>query len=81
MTPDLNISLKPFHFFASEEKSNFFTRIQNENQVEEAVHWCHENKYPFLIIGSGSNILFTKNGKCLCNSFIKFFINACKSNK
>ena len=61
MTPDLNISLKPFHFFASEEKSNFFTRIQNENQVEEAVHWCHENNYPFLIIGSGSNILFTKN--------------------
>jgi UDP-N-acetylmuramate dehydrogenase len=61
MTPDLNISLKPFHFFSSEEKSNFFTRIQNENQVKEAVHWCHENNYPLLILGAGSNVLFTQN--------------------
>jgi UDP-N-acetylmuramate dehydrogenase len=61
MTPELNISLKPFHNFASEEQSIFFTRIVHLNQVEEAVNWCKENKYPLLILGAGSNVLFTKN--------------------
>jgi UDP-N-acetylmuramate dehydrogenase len=61
MTPELNISLKPFHNFASEEKTSFFTKIMHVNQVEEAVDWCKENNYPLFVLGAGSNILFTEH--------------------
>jgi len=61
MTTEQNISLQPFHFFASEERCNFFTRIQTTKDVSDSIQWCNENKYPILFVGSGSNILFTQN--------------------
>jgi UDP-N-acetylmuramate dehydrogenase len=61
MTTEQNTSLKPFHFFASEERCNFFTRIQTTKEVSDSIQWCNENKYPILFVGSGSNVLFTQN--------------------
>jgi UDP-N-acetylmuramate dehydrogenase len=61
MTTEQNISLQSFHFFASEERCNFFTRIQTTKDVSDSIQWCNENKYPLLFIGSGSNVLFTQN--------------------
>jgi len=59
MNPEKNISLKPYHFFASEEKAHFFTSISQLNEVEALVKWCDTTKTPFLVLGSGSNVLFT----------------------
>jgi len=54
-------SLKPYHSFASEEHADFFTTLKNEQDVIETAIWANENKTSILIIGAGSNILFTKN--------------------
>ena len=56
-----NISLKPYHFFSSDEKANFFTTIQQVEQIENIVNWCKTNTQSLLILGAGSNLLFTKN--------------------
>ena len=61
MILEQNISLKPYHFFSSDEKSNFFTTIHQLDQVENIVNWCKANTLPLLILGAGSNLLFTKN--------------------
>ena len=56
-----NISLKPYHFFSSDEKANSFTTIQQVEQIENIVNWCKTNTQSLLILGAGSNLLFTKN--------------------
>lgn len=56
-----NISLKPFHSFASNEKATYFSTIANKEEIVELSKWCKENNKPFLILGSGTNILFTKH--------------------
>ena len=56
-----NTSLKPYHSFASEEHAKFFTTIKNNQDIVDISHWINENKTPLLIIGSGSNMLFTTN--------------------
>lgn len=61
MHTENNISLKPFHFFASEEKAKYFMVIKNEEDVSDAINWCQVQNLPYLILGSGSNVLFTKN--------------------
>ena len=61
MHTDTNISLQPFHYFASEEQANYFTVIKNKEDVTDAIEWCHQHNLPLLILGSGSNVLFTKN--------------------
>jgi UDP-N-acetylmuramate dehydrogenase len=55
-----NISLKPFHSFACEESAAFFTIVQSKDELIEALQWAKENNQPYLVVGSGSNILFTK---------------------
>ena len=61
MHTDSNISLQPYHFFASEEQAKYFTIIKNKEDVTDAIEWCQKHNLPLLILGSGSNVLFTKN--------------------
>ena len=56
-----NISLKPYHSFACEETANHFTIISSEQAIEAVAQWSKINQQALLILGSGSNILFTKN--------------------
>ncbi len=56
-----NTSLKPYHSFASDEHAKFFTNIINEQDVVAVSNWAKENNTPILIIGSGTNMLFTTN--------------------
>ena len=60
MKPQKNISLKPYHCFACEEIASFFTIVKTKEALVEAIEWAKLNKQPYLILGSGSNILFTK---------------------
>lgn len=61
MSPEINISLKALHSFASEETSHYFTTIKCNQDIIDASNWSTNKKVPLLIIGSGSNVLFTKN--------------------
>jgi len=55
-----NIALKPYHSFACEEIASFFTTISTKEALIEAIQWANENNQPYLILGSGTNVLFTK---------------------
>jgi UDP-N-acetylmuramate dehydrogenase len=55
-----NIALKPYHSFACEEIASFFTTVSTKEALMEAIEWTKENNQPYLILGSGTNILFTQ---------------------
>jgi UDP-N-acetylmuramate dehydrogenase len=56
-----NISLKAYHSFSSEEKAQYFTSIKSNDDIVEISNWCKDKHLPLLVIGAGSNILFTKD--------------------
>jgi UDP-N-acetylmuramate dehydrogenase len=55
-----NIALKQYHSFACEEMTSFFTSVTTKEALIEAINWANNNNHPYLILGSGTNILFTK---------------------
>ncbi len=55
-----NISLQPYHSFACEESATFYTAVQTKEALIEAIAWAKSNLQSYLVLGSGSNILFTK---------------------
>jgi UDP-N-acetylmuramate dehydrogenase len=61
MLPEKNRSLKPYHSFASAEKTEYFTTIQHKEEIIDIVQWANEHQLPLLVIGAGSNVLFTKD--------------------
>jgi UDP-N-acetylmuramate dehydrogenase len=54
-----NISLKPYNTFRIHANAKFFTSFSNVDELEQALDFG--KKYPILILGGGSNILFTKD--------------------
>jgi UDP-N-acetylmuramate dehydrogenase len=67
-----NIALKQYHSFACEEIARFFTSVSTKEALMEAIKWTKENKQSYLILGSGTNILFTQqfNGLVIKMEFI-----------
>ncbi|OFY93148.1 MAG: UDP-N-acetylenolpyruvoylglucosamine reductase [Bacteroidetes bacterium RIFCSPLOWO2_12_FULL_31_6] len=61
-----NISLKPFNTFGITVNATQFVEVNQINQLKEILQ---QNKLPLLILGGGSNVLFTKdfNGLVLKN--------------
>ena len=55
-----NIALKQYHSFACEEIAAFFTIVTTKEALIEAIEWAKDNDQPYLILGAGTNILFTK---------------------
>lgn len=56
-----NVSLKPFNTFGLEAKAKYFEEI---NQEEELLNLLHQERFgalPLLILGGGSNVLFTQD--------------------
>ena len=58
---DQDISLKTYHSFASEEKTSFFTTLKSKEDIVALSKWKEVQQVPLLMIGAGSNILFTKD--------------------
>ncbi len=56
-----NISLKLYHSFASNETTSDFSIITSQNDIVAISNWSKQNDKPLLILGSGSNVLFTKH--------------------
>src|SRR5881398_2706475 len=64
MTNKENISLKPFHTFGIEAKARWFTSFSSLNELHEilSLPQYHNTSIPqYLILGGGSNILFTSD--------------------
>src|SRR3990167_4262289 len=60
-----NISLKPFHTFHTEVTAEHFTQFQSVDDSKELIHLPLFKNTSHLILGGGSNILFTVNVKGL----------------
>jgi UDP-N-acetylmuramate dehydrogenase len=55
------INLKPFNTFGISVTAKYFCEVENINQLQELRESEMFKKNPSLILGGGSNILFTKN--------------------
>lgn len=56
-----NISLKSFNTFNIKALTAFFCTIDDPAHISEAFKFARTSNIPFLILGGGSNILFTRN--------------------
>lgn len=56
-----NISLKAFNTFGIDVKAKFFAEVESKNDIIEALTFAKTAKKPILILGGGSNVLFTSN--------------------
>jgi len=56
-----NFSLKEYNTFKSDVKAKFFSEVCSFEDLESALKFTKEKKIPLLILGGGSNILFTQD--------------------
>ncbi|MCL6098022.1 MAG: UDP-N-acetylmuramate dehydrogenase, partial [Bacteroidetes bacterium] len=56
-----NFSLKKFNTFKVEVNARFYAELESAEQILELTSQKEFQKLPVLILGEGSNILFTKN--------------------
>lgn len=56
-----NIQLSAYNSFGCEAKASYFCTIKRKDEIDEAMSWCNHQKKTFLILGGGSNILFTND--------------------
>lgn len=56
-----NISLKPYNTFGVAAQSAFFFEVFNESDLKELLTLPVVKQQPILVLGGGSNLLFTRN--------------------
>ncbi|MEC5157964.1 UDP-N-acetylmuramate dehydrogenase [Chryseobacterium sp. MP_3.2] len=56
-----NISLKPYNTFGVEVSARYFADVQTLEELLQALNYSKTQKLPLLILGGGSNLLFTKD--------------------
>ena len=56
-----NISLKPYNTFGIDARARFFTSFKSVPELRDALVSTSKEQPPALILGGGSNILFTGN--------------------
>ncbi len=56
-----NYSLKHFNTFHIDVNARYFVELSNENEIKSFLLSQHNKNYPLLILGGGSNILFTRD--------------------
>lgn len=61
MTIQENVSLKQFNTFGIEATAKYFVEVNNKNQLREALYDNQFHMMRRLILGGGSNVLFTKD--------------------
>ncbi len=61
MTIQENISLKQFNTFGIEAKAHYFVEVNNKTELREALYDTSFHMTKRLILGGGSNVLFTKD--------------------
>ena len=61
MTIQENISLKPYNTFGIDVQAKYFASFQSTDELEELLNYKLQTTNSKLILGGGSNVLFTKN--------------------
>src|SRR5687768_16161720 len=61
MTIQENISLKPYHTFGIDVRAKYFSSFQSTDELGELLNYKLQTTNYKLVLGGGSNILFTKN--------------------
>lgn len=56
-----DVTLKPFNTFGIDVSARFFTEVNNEDRVRSVIESNEFKAHNNLILGGGSNVLFTKN--------------------
>lgn len=62
LTPQCNRSLSEFSTFGIGGPIRYFTEASSIEEMEEAHRFAKENQIPYLILGKGSNCLFSDRG-------------------
>ena len=60
-----NISLKPYNTFGIDAKANSFVEVKAESDLKELFNEVDPDAQEILVVGGGSNMLFTKDFKGL----------------
>ena len=60
-----NVSLKPYNTFSIAATANFFVEIKNASELSELFALPESKNQKILVLGGGSNMLFTKDFKGL----------------
>lgn len=61
LTFSKNVNLKPYNTFGIDAIASSFTRITSTQDIQQLVHDGELKRQPTLILGGGSNMLFTQN--------------------
>ncbi len=56
-----NYSLKKHNTFGVDVKAKFFITIEDTGEIPEVIEFINETSSPVLVLGEGSNILFTRD--------------------
>jgi len=56
-----NVSLRPFNTFGIEVTAKAMAQVTTEDALREVLEHHRQSKEELLILGGGSNILFTRN--------------------
>ena len=56
-----NISLKKYNTFGIDVKSRFFVECSSVNELSDFLNIYHKQQLPLMVLGGGSNVLFTKD--------------------
>ncbi|MBY0542039.1 MAG: FAD-binding protein, partial [Sphingobacteriaceae bacterium] len=56
-----NVSLKPHNTFAIDVKAKFFVEVKNELDLKEVLSTEIARQHKLLVLGGGSNMLFTED--------------------
>ncbi|ULL08033.1 UDP-N-acetylmuramate dehydrogenase [Pseudomonas putida] len=55
------VSLKPYNTFGIDVKARYFSQVQDDQQVRQALDQAQQRGLPVLVIGGGSNLLLTRD--------------------
>ncbi|WP_350298759.1 UDP-N-acetylmuramate dehydrogenase [Pseudomonas putida] len=55
------VSLKPYNTFGIDVKARYFSQVQDDQQVRQALGQAQQRGLPVLVIGGGSNLLLTRD--------------------
>jgi UDP-N-acetylmuramate dehydrogenase len=61
MTIQQNVSLKPYNTFGIDVKAHYFVEVSKKSELLEALHEKTFSMNKRMILGGGSNVLFTKD--------------------
>jgi len=61
MTPQLNVSLKPYNTLNLDVNAHYFVTISSIEDLHQACDFCKANQCPWLLIGGGSNLVLTQD--------------------